>query len=768
MDVEYLESFGYETKNDASEEEGEIPRLHESLPWFMKTGIDAILRTIDTDDNLDNIVQNAKELEIARADSERRRTEKEEMDSARERILRDIADIENRSASPVHGEEPKVLYHRLIISGRAEPFDGTKTSMKSIYETRRRFGIPVQTTNFHGNLEVGYMRRMMDLPSPSKKWKESPNRRGLLDSLDGFVDAMKRMDLYMKAWTSGRGAESGFDEKGSEPSVVSEDFVATNEILNEDAVAQILSRQSNSAKYLDVSAPNSASEEERTSYVSNNITKWKMMTNLKMDIGAEFYEWVRMLIQDYGMIVELRLIDFEEYVREHIRNQERQDEAEESSNSSDSNRRHVPSSRQTHRLVRGDWENEEKIRKSIRKRKNRKSKRGQSANSDSEGGGPPSKTMEGETPIGREQALMRLKELIRGPIPYARIIIHHSMFSNLRYYQLSGSVRITANGVRNPNVSQRTKDPMFGRESWGETIWNSITTGSGSMERLAFYQDPKDVKKTYEEIQRERVRGMLARDQTYWRSQTSVPLYNPLRKHKRNIPCGLMTQLDVGTSHVLKVPVQSPKATICMQVELSLRIPWRDGMGNIHVLDVSFSNDTIETNIDKSVGNVTDPDKESRPKNRKKQTPFNCNDPFCDGVIDNVPKCMDIPLDKITWIDDSRNVKMDVHSSVLHRLIFPFVWGDSYVKLDMHVENPLIGDNSNSSRSDIHRALASEMDECGDFLKYVHISNVSFVCAVDVLQLALSELLEYERRNDSRPEFEEILRSASIFMKRGK
>jgi hypothetical protein len=566
-----------------------------------------------------------------------------------------------------------VTYHRLLLTGGFQQSGRAAGGFELELE-------PVAPTGLVG--------------IPSALWK--PIRNPPLIIIAGFESAMRRMDEYAAAWMLGKGAENAFDEKALEQSIITEDLVATTDMVSEESV------RANGGEF-----------------ASRSLEKWKKVVRMDTESGREFYRWTDFLIRNYGVMLELRRIDYKEYVRENMPETQTQMESQENVQK---------------RLLRLHFTDADPA-SARRRRRNRRNVRLPS---------------ESESGSDQTRAFRKLKKLMQEQaqtpdiaIPYARLVVHHSTIAVLRHYGLSGYVRIAVSGVRNPGRVGKDKDPILGTESWGKLAWDMVSGDGQGVDRYSYYQDPRDVEKTYEELEKEKRIKMQRCEQNYWKTQADIPIRISKRRRDNRIPCDILSSSDSEDVAILKAPMDSRKGKVCIQVVLSLKIPWKDDHGAAHVTDVSFA-PTSDPGI-------------------QKQTPFNCDDPFCDGIQDKNCQCMQIPLDTVSWVDETNKVKMEVDASVLHRLTFPFAWGHSYVRADVQVHNPHV-----DGMSGFEAALNVEQDECGDIVKYIHVSNVSFVCCAEVMQLALSELLEYERRNAKDPVSKEVMRSASMFLRRAK
>jgi len=330
----------------------------------------------------------------------------------------------------------------------------------------------------------------------------------------------------------------------------------------------------------------------------------------------------------------------------------------------------------------------------------------------------------------------RLRKVSTGAMPFARVRVSHSMIAALHHYSLSAVVKFRLKGSSDPKPF--IARPIF-EQNWSRATWDFFLSTSVPMREYTFYQDAREQASV---VCESGVVPPKVESTRCWKSEAAVRVSDARRRHERKIPCNVMTETYPDERYVLRFPADARKATLCAQVLLELTVPYRDDKGMMQAKRVGF----IELPEDVEVRRY--------PSRDGKRTPFNCDNPACDGVMDGLHRCLEVPLAKESFEDAAGEVKVDISSSVPHAVTIPFMWGHSLVRADVHVSRP--------------EAFADDMDERGGAVNHFVVTNVSFVCDATIMQLALTELLKFERGRQASPADMENLRTAEVFLSRTK
>lgn len=660
----YLESRGAPGPDDA------VARDGSSMPWALRSVIAAVTQEPVIDpgaaefegywgearaENLEDAVRRA-EAAARRAEADRARRE------AAEERARKKAEEDARKAKEEEERERTRPYNRLVMY--SDPVDMRRLRPK----------------------ESAVFPRPRPGEVPSQRWDGGSSLWGE----EGFEEAMKRMDRYVKTWDYGKGAENAFDDRGAAPSVVSEDFVLSTEHLNVKKARAFVRR----------------GRDKRSRFLSRtNSEEWRQAVRAESEGGPDLYRWTMMMLVDYRMMVEIREIDYTEMSSKFpdLVAKDKESDTDE-----------TPLAR-----VR-NWETHEIEKHRARKRAGRRA--AEKAIAEERFTDMPSES----------DAWTRLRTRVEGALPWGRVVLHHSTLSALHYYQVSATVRIMLSGVRE---RKPRSDPML-ETSWGQAAWSVVLATSTPTTTYTYYRDPKEA------VQDTALKpATLAKDKSrYWKSIVTANVGDARRRHEHKIPCDVMVERQGAPEHLFWVPTKATKAKVCMQVMLRMVVPWTDERGNLQHTELEFEM-------------MPDDVEERRRPGRAKgmRTPFNCSDPFCDGVVSLNDRCMYIPLERARWYDDDAKVKVDVSTTLVHDLSFPFSWDRSMVKAQI--------------QSRPHR---QHVDAYGETVKELAMTNVAFVCSTQTLKHALIQLLEHERRKLVAPAEMETLRSAGVFLERTK
>ncbi|MBD3293828.1 MAG: hypothetical protein GF393_12965 [Armatimonadia bacterium] len=328
-------------------------------------------------------------------------------------------------------------------------------------------------------------------------------------------------------------------------------------------------------------------------------------------------------------------------------------------------------------------------------------------------------------------AIRKLEELVRGPVPYARVLVHHDFMAMLYHYSVSASVQLRLKGT---TERERPEGPMLPQQ-WMRSAWDFIVASSVPMKEYTYYHDPREQRDEVSDV------GMLPlckEGSKYWKDEISVDVMEcvPETGHLKE-PCIAMDSADVGQMYALRFPPESDSAMLCAQVILNVQVPFQCPSGQRFIRRVAYSA-------------MPGDEYERRPAGRK-WSPFNCDNFACDGVHDNVRRCLPVSLTHETVMTDDGKYALDISATIPRSITIPFGWGESRVQMDMCV-GP--------------RGLEGMMEEDGD-VGYLHLRNLSFTCDEEILKLSIAELLRYEQEREHEPVAEEALQAAEAFIRRG-
>jgi hypothetical protein len=429
-----------------------------------------------------------------------------------------------------------------------------------------------------------------------------------------------------------------------------------------------------------------------------SLAKWKKVIRRRTERGGALYKWLEMLIETYHMLPTLKLIDYTELLREY--------EAEEAE------RTGVDAISRMHarRLARTAH---------------------------------PSRAP--TTEEAQKIALDMIQQLEKGPIPYARVVVHHTLCAALQRYGLRASVRMSMSNAHERAV---VVDDAPSDVSWAAVAWQAFSGEQTAVEQYAYYQSP-------DEMVRAPGPNAPLRSPAPVRWCESVTFCASIVTRRRyyETPCILMHDHTSDRYRMMRLPEGANKATVCAQVILTAVVPGWSREGRRTVLEASY------------VPLPVDHDHVRHPAMNGKQTPFNCDDPTCTGVRSCVRRCVVVPLDETKWVDEKKRVRVSVHTSVAHSLTIPFIWGLSRVHANVQIHAHDSPHRGQDRHDDPASGLISAMH---DRATYAYFTNVRFVCDMDVLRIALSELFEYKRIHAADGPTAERYRSAAEFVRRGK
>lgn len=338
-------------------------------------------------------------------------------------------------------------------------------------------------------------------------------------------------------------------------------------------------------------------------------------------------------------------------------------------------------------------------------------------------------------------AFEKMVEITKGPIPVAHLVVHHTLKAALYRYQLCSSVHMT---LSNAHVLLEMEARAQER-TWGQYMRELFLGDQTEIEQYTYYRSkdellPEPILNPHHQMQHP--------NHLKWREQiTSGATIMTCKRHYES----MFVVLEDGSKdryRVMKLPADAESATACAQVLLHVFIPSWDRSDNWSSLEASYVQVPDDHEELRSYGSLG------------KQTPFNCDDPMCVGVRAQSKRCVCIPLRSTEWVDHKKQVKVDVRTSVAHTLSIPFIWGKSSVHATVQVNVQDVPQRS-IGLSRVNRTA-------NDRATYAYFTNVRFMCDMDTLRLAVSELLLYKSMHDLNSDNAERYRSASEFVRRGK